>query len=140
VGLAVWACAGGSTSPSLSPASTAGASTTATAAPSSAAIVLHVTPDNLGCDSIGIDYTTMTLQIDPAAIEQVSAMTDTGVSLVTYWPASFAGSAPERAVRDAAGKVVASDGEIVNAGGQLHGYYMCLAPTKIYVMLERPGG
>ena len=160
--LAVWACSGCSTSPSPTPAATPGASTiatpaatpgasttatgapsstTATAAPSSAAIVLHTTPDNLGCDSIGIDYTTMTFHIDPAAVEQVSAMTDTGVSLVTYWPAGFtAGEAVHNVVRDATGNVVVTDGDVLQGGQLLHGYYVCLAPTKIYVMLARPGG
>ena len=96
---------------------------------------------DLGCDSIGIDYKTMTFRIDPAAAEQVSAMTDTGVSLITNWPAGFkAGTAGERVVRDVAGMVVATDGETFKAGEQLHGYYVCLAPTKLYVMLAAPGG
>ena len=137
---AVAACAGGSTSPSPSPAATSVASTTATAAPSSAAIVLHETPDNLGCDSIGIDYTTMTFHIDPAAAEQVSAMTDTGVSLVTYWPAGFTADGVPSVVRDAAGNVVATDGDVLQGGHSIHGYDVCLAPTKIYVMLARPRG
>ena len=99
--LALCACSGSSTSPSSrpspSPAATPGASITATAALSTAAIVLHETPANLGCDSIGIDYKTMTFHVEPAAAEQVSAMTDTGVSLVTYWPAGFrAGTAAEQ--------------------------------------------
>jgi hypothetical protein len=45
----------------------------------------------------------MTFHIDPAAAEQVTAMTDTGVSLVTHRPANFtAGTAPERVVGDSA--------------------------------------
>ena len=137
--LALWACSGGSASPSLSPASPSGASTTASAAPSSAAIALRETPDNLGCDSIGIDYKAVTFHIDPAAAEQVSAMTDTGVSLDTYWPAGFsAGTAAERTVRDAAGKVVASDGEVLQAGQNLHGYDVCLSTSKLDVMLTVP--
>ena len=142
--LTVWGCGGGSTSPSSSPAAasaTASASTTATAGPSSGSIVLHGTPVDLGCDSIGIDYTTMMFHIDPAAAEPVSAMTDTGVSLITYWPVGFTlGAAAERVVRDVAGMVVATDGETLKVGEQLHGYYVCLAPTKLYVMLARPGG
>ena len=126
-------------SPSLSPAATPGASTSASVEPSSATIALHETPDNLGCDSIGIDYTTMTFHIEPAAAEQVSATTDTGVSLVTYWPAGFkAGTAAERTVRDAAGKVVARDGEVLQAGQNLHGYGVCLSTSKLDVMLTEP--
>ena len=110
--LVLSACTGSSSS---SPTASASPKpTTVAAAPSSAVIVLHETPDNLGCDSIGIDYTTMTFHIDVAAAEQVSAMTDTGVSLVTYWPAGFkADTAGERVVRDAAGQVVATDGEML---------------------------
>jgi hypothetical protein len=135
--LALWACAGSATSPSTSP----GATAVATTAPSSASIVLHETPANLGCDSVGIDYKSMTFHIDTAAAEQVSAMTDTGVSLVTYWPAGFTvGTAAKRAVRDDAGMAVATDGETLKAGEKLHGYYVCLAPTKIYVMLAAPSG
>ena len=135
--LAISACGGGSTSPSPSPAVSPAASTTATVAPSSAAIVLHETPADLGCDSIGIDYKTMTFHIDAAAAEQVSATTDTGVALVTYWPAGFTAG---EAVRDAAGNVVVADGEVLQGGQLLHDYYVCLAPTKLYVMLARPGG
>jgi hypothetical protein len=139
--LALWACAGSATSPSTSPGATAGATTAATAAPSSAAIVLHVTPDNLGCDSIGIDYKSMTFHIDSAAAEQVTALTDTGVSLVTHWPAGFtADTAAERVVRDPAGMAVAKDGESLKVGEQLHGYDICPAPTKLYVMLASPSG
>jgi hypothetical protein len=102
--------------------------------------VLHETPDNLGCDSIGIDYTTITFHIDPAATEHVSAMTDTGVSLVTHWPAGFTADGVPSVVRDAARNVVVTDGDVLEGGQLLHGYYVCLAPTKIYVMLARPGG
>jgi hypothetical protein len=66
-------------------------------------------------------------------------MTDTGVSLVTYWPAGFkAETAAERSVRDVAGKVVASDGEVLQASQNLHGYGVCLSTSKLYVMLTVP--
>ena len=129
--LALWACTGSSTSP----AATSTPSPTATS--TSAAIVLHETPENLGCDSIGIDYRTMTFHIDPAAAEPVSATTDTGVTLVTYWPAGFTA---DDAVRDAAGNVVVTEGKVLEAGQPLDGFYVCLAPTNLYVMLTKPGG
>ena len=134
--MALSACTAGSSSSAT--ASSSAPSTVATAAPSSASVVLHETPANLGCDAIGIDYKTMTFHIDPAAAEQVSAMTDTGVSLVTYWPAGF--TSGNGAVRDATGDVVASDGEVLQSGKQLPGYDVCLAPTKLYVVLPRPSG
>jgi hypothetical protein len=131
--LALWACNGSSTSP----ASTPSPSTTATAAASSTSIVLHETPDNLGCDSIAIDYKTVTFHIDPAAAEQVSAMTDTGVSLVTYWPVGF--TAGEGVVRDAAGAAVATDGEVYQGPQSLHGYYVCGGPATFHVSARQPG-
>ena len=135
--LVLSACTGSSSS---SPTASASPKpTTVAAAPSSAVIVLHETPDNLGCDSIGIDYTTMTFHIDVAAAEQVSAMTDTGVSLVTYWPAGFkADTAGERVVRDTAGQVVATDGEVLRVGRPLHGYGVCPSTSKLHVMLPGP--
>lgn len=131
--LTLWACNGSSTSPAAIPSP----STTATAAASSTAIVLHETPENLGCDSIAIDYKTVTFHIDPAAAEPVSAMTDTGVSLVTYWPAGF--TAGEGVVRDAAGAVVANDGEVFQGGQRLHGYFVCEGPATFYVSARQPG-
>ena len=123
------ACAGNSRS------LTALGGPTAAAQPSSGGIVLHVTPADLGCDSIGIDYRTMTFHIDAAAPEQVSALTDTGVTLTTYWPAGFtAGTAGERVVRDGAGTVVAVDGDVLQVGQQIHGYGVCLTTSNLHVV------
>jgi len=136
--LALAACAGNGASPSPSPAATSAVSVGPSTAPSSGAIVLRETPADLGCDSIGIDYTSMTFHIDPAAAEPVSAMTDTGVSLETSWPPGF--TAGEGAVRDATGTVVVTDGDQIQGGQELHGYFVCLGPTALWVMLPRPGG
>ncbi|HET9757955.1 MAG TPA: hypothetical protein VFP66_15735 [Candidatus Limnocylindrales bacterium] len=115
------------------------------ASPSAAetAIVLHEAPANLGCDTIGIDYTSMTFRIDPTAAEQVSAVTDTGVTLTTYWSVGFQpGSDAERVIRDPAGKVVVSHDEVLlvppAAYPRLAGYFVCLAPDKLYVLLADP--
>ena len=129
--LALWACAGSSTSSSLSPVATPGASTTA--------IVLRETPADLGCDAIGVDYQSVTFHIDPSATEQVSATTDTGVSLVTYWPVGFMGDATGRLVHDTQGNVVATDGDVLPNGQVLNGYKVCPTPTELYVMFQRPG-
>jgi hypothetical protein len=114
-----------------------------TSAPSATTVVLHEAPANLGCDAIGIDYTSMTFHIDPAAAEQVSAETDTGVTLVTYWAAGFQpGSDTERVVRDPAGETVVTDGDVLRvppaAYPRLGGYFVCLAPDKLYIMLADP--
>jgi hypothetical protein len=110
---------------------------------SGTAIVLHEVPANLGCDTIGIDYTSMTFRIDPAAAEQVAAVTDTGVTLATYWSAGFtAGADAERVVRDPAGEVVVTDGDVLQvppaAYPRLGGYFVCLGPDKLYVLLADP--
>jgi len=135
------ACA---TSGQAGPTSSApAASAPPSAAASGSTIVLHEAPANLGCDSIGVDYTSMTFHIDPAASEQVSATTDTGLTLVTYWPAGFQpGADNERVIRDTTGKVVLSDGEVLQvppaAYPRLGGYFVCLAPTSVYVLLADP--
>lgn len=135
--IALSACtAGSSSSPT---ASSSAPSPTVASVPSSAVIVLHQTPANLGCDSIGVDYKAMTFHIDPAAAEQVSAMTDTGVSLVTYWEAGMradASAAP--VIRDRLGNVVMADGDVLQVGQRLRGFDVCLTPTKLYVRLP-PG-
>ncbi len=115
----------------------------ASSAASGTAIVLHEAPANLGCDTIGIDYTSVTFRIDPAAAEQVVAVTNTGVTLATFWSAGFtAGADAERVIRDPAGKVVVSHGEVLlvppAAYPRLAGYFVCLGPDKLYVLLADP--
>jgi hypothetical protein len=121
-------------------------------APTSAppAIVLNRSPADLGCDSIGWPddverFRSLTFRIDPAAAEQVMAVSDTGVELETSWAPGFEpGSATERVVRGPDGQVVARDGEVVDlpeaANPELHGYLLCLTPTTLDVMERRPSG
>jgi hypothetical protein len=105
----------------------------------SPAFALRESPPDLGCDAIGIEYTTITFRIDPTASEPVTAITDTGVSLQTHWAAGFrAGTADERVIRDPNGQVVAKDGDVVPASGQLGGYFMCLGPESLFVLLQAP--
>jgi hypothetical protein len=70
-------------------------------------------------------------------------MTDTGVSLATYWAAGFQpGADTERVVRDTAGKLVVTDGDVLQvppaAYPRLAGYFVCLGPDKLYVLLADP--
>jgi hypothetical protein len=130
------------------PAATATAAAPTSGAPSGAptagsTIVLHETPANLGCDTIGVDYKSMTFHIDPAAAEQVSATTDTGVTLLTYWSVGFVpGADTERVIRDPAGMVVVTDGQVLQippaAYPRLAGFFVCLGTDKIYVLLNDP--
>ena len=125
------------------PSSTAAEAPTApaTVAGSSSGIVLKRAMPDLACDSIGIDYTSVQFRIDPEAAEQVAAITDTGVELKTYWPEGFqADTAAERVVRDPAGQVVVTDGEVLgipNSG--LQGYFVCLGQGALWVLLTDPG-
>ena len=106
----------------------------------SPAFELRESPPDLGCDSIPVEYTTVTFRIDPAAVEPVTAITDTGLSLETAWAAGFrAGTAAERVVRDPNGQVVVKDGDVVPVSGRLGGYFMCLTPRKLFVLLQAPG-
>jgi hypothetical protein len=126
--LALWACTGGSSSPAPSPPASSGS------------LVLRETPADLGCDAIGVDYQSVTFHIDPSAAEQVSAMTDTAVALVTHWPAGFTGDTAAGVIQDGAGTVVVTDGDMLQNGQQLGGYDVCLSPSDLYVMVPAPGG
>ena len=131
--------------PSSSPAPSTPPSVAPTPTPSTAtsSITLHRAPADLGCDTIGVDYTSMTFHIDPAATEQVTVVTDKGATLTTYWSDGFVpGSDTERVIRDAAGKLVVSDGDVLAvppaAYPRLAGYFVCLGTDKIYVLAKDP--
>jgi hypothetical protein len=126
-----------------SPSPTVAATPTAVATPSARPLALRQAPENLGCDTIGIDYRRMTFRLDPDAAEPVSAVTDTNVQLRTHWSAGFK-QAPDgqRAIVDPAGKVVVTDGQTLDVPQtgypRLAGYFVCLGPTEIYVLLQEP--
>jgi hypothetical protein len=117
-----------------------------TAAPSASgtsSIELHQAPADMGCDSIGVDYTSLTFHIDPGAVDQVTALTNKAVTLKTYWSPGFVpGTDAERLIRDKAGKVVVHDGDplLVPAAAypRLAGYFVCLGPDAIYVLDPAP--
>ncbi len=92
-----------------------------------------------GCDAIGLEYQSLTWQIDPAADEPVTALTDTGVTLLTYWAPGFtAGTGDERVIRDPAGVIVVRDGDQLRVGDRLAGYYVCLGPETLWVFTQDP--
>jgi len=116
------------------------------AAPSPSAgagLQLRVAPADLGCDAIGVPYRSATFDIDPSAPEPVTAVTDQGTSLKTYWAAGFqGGSADDPVIRDPAGEVVAADGdELTIPEGEwprLRGYFVCPAQDALYILLADP--
>ena len=140
--LALWACASPTTTPSPAPSVSPVPSPSASAATSSIPIVLRETPADLGCDSIPVDYTRVIFHIDPAAAEPVTATTDKGVSLVTYWPAGY--TADETGIRDNTGMVVITDRQPLHVNEQrIHGSGgtdLCWGLTTLYVSPAASGG
>ena len=120
-------------------------SATPTTAPASpgAPIQLRQAPADLGCDAIGVPYRQVMFRIDPSAVEHVSAITNTGAALRTFWSAGFrGGSADEKVVRDPSGAIVAADGEVLGipqgAWPRLHGYFVCPSRDALYVLIQDP--
>jgi hypothetical protein len=132
------------TAPSVAP-SAAPSAAAPSAVPSGSAtgsLELRQAPADLGCDTIGVEYRNVTFQIDPGAEEPVTAQTDTGKSLQTFWSAGFEGSAAERVVKDPTGQVVATNGETLvipeGAFPRLHGYFVCPSPNALYILIQDP--
>ena len=116
--------------------------TTAPASPD-APIQLRQAPADLGCDAMGVPYREVMFRIDPAALEHVSAVTDTGAILRTFWSAGFRGGpAADKAVVGPAGEVVAGDGDVLaipqGAWPRLHGYFVCPSPDALYILAADP--
>ncbi len=93
-----------------------------------------------GCDTIQVGYRTATFRIDPAAADPVTAVTDQGASLQTFWAPGFeGGSTGDPVVRDPDGQVVATDGEVltipVGAFPTLHGHWVCPSEDALNVFL-----
>lgn len=131
------------TATAVAPSSAAAPSSSASATSGGTPLVLNEAPANMGCDTIGIDYKSVTFDIDPDAMDHVTAETDTGVTLKTYWSAGFQpGTSEDLVVRDPTGAVVVNNGAVlqVPAGAypRLHGYFVCLAPDKLFVLLTDP--
>ena len=109
--------------------------------PAVGGIQLRPVQGDVGCDTIQMHYRTATFEIDAAAAEQVTAVTDTGLRLRTFWSPGFqGGSEADPVVRDPLGQVVAADGDVldipVGAAPRLHGYFVCPSMDALYVFLE----
>lgn len=96
---------------------------------------------------MAVPYGSARIQIDVEAADPVTAVTDAGSSLKTYWSRGFAlGLATDAVgdwvVRDPNGQVVAGQGERLDipagAWPRLHGYFVCPTADALYVLLQDP--
>jgi hypothetical protein len=144
LGIALGACSSGAAPISIPTQSEAAVSASPSAEPSASPIpspgfALRPGMATGGCDAIGVEYQSLTWQIDPAADEPVTALTNTGGTLLTYWAPGFtAGSADERVIRDPAGVIVVRDGDQLRVGDRLAGYFVCLGPEALWVLTQDP--
>jgi hypothetical protein len=132
-------------SPAAAPQLSAVSSQLASAVPSpasAAAIVLQRT-GQIGCDTIGIDYKSATIKIDPASDPDVWAETDTGKKIAVNWTAGFIatdGAAP--VIKGPKGEEVARHGTKIDvpaaAYPRLVGYLVCLGPEALYILETDP--
>jgi hypothetical protein len=111
---------------------------------SSGSIVLERTGP-IGCDAIGVNYKSATINIDAATDPNVWAGTDTASpgKIAVKWTDGFtATDGPEIVIRGPKGEEVARDGTVIDvpAGAypRLAGYFVCLAPEAIYVLETDP--
>ena len=140
------------TAASASPASTVPpAATTQASVPSSAApsvlssgagIVLQRTGP-IGCDAIGVDYTSATIKIDAASDPDVWAETNAGKKLTVSWTDGFtAVDASPPVINGPKGEEVARDGTEIDvpaaANPRLAGYFVCLGPDALSVLETDP--
>ena len=127
-------------SPAASPSLSAAAPS---AVASAAGIVLERT-ESVGCDTIGIDYKSATIKIDPASDPDVWAETEAGKKLAVKWTAGFQPvDAGAPAIRGPKGEEVARDGTVISvpADGsypELVGYFVCLGPDELNILETDP--
>lgn len=134
----------GSSTPSAAPSVTTPSEAPSTApsgeSPSGGGLVLQPAPANLGCDTMAVPYRSVTFKIDPGAADPVTATTDGGATLKTFWSVGFVGGAAD--VQDPNGQVVAKDGDVLeipqDAFPRLKGYFVCPSADALYVLLQDP--
>jgi hypothetical protein len=122
----------------------AGCATPVVPSPSAAAgMPLREAPGDIGCDSIGISYASARFVIDPTAADPVTAVSDRGRALRTFWATEFVGGPPEDPiVRDGGGQVVARDGDILEIPSdgfpELKGHFVCPSEDALYIFNVPP--
>jgi len=134
VALALGACSAAATP---SPTATPGSSPS----PAPGELVLDRAPDITGCDTIGVDYTSLTFRIDPTASPQIWADADTGPDLTVRWDSTF-NAGTGATVVDKSGAVVLEDGDTLEVPGgafpELKGHFVCTGPTGLIILDQAP--
>jgi hypothetical protein len=97
----------------------------------------------VGCDAIGVDYTSATIKIDAASDPDVWAVTDAGKKLALKWTDGFTatdGTPP--VINGPKGEEVARDGTKITVPGdtnpRLAGYFVCLGSDAVLVLETDP--
>ena len=101
-------------------------------------LTLNRAPANLGCDAMAPGYASVTFHIDSSAADPVTATTDGGATLETYWSDGFTGDADMAVVLGPDGQEVAADGDVLQMPEadwpRLGGYFVCPSTDAVYVL------
>ena len=107
---------------------------------SGAGVSLQPALASLGCDTVAPGYSSVTFHIDATKAADVTATTNAGATLKTFWWEGFVGGATD--VQDPSVQVVAKDGEVLEipqgAFPRLKGYFVCPSADALYVLLQDP--
>jgi hypothetical protein len=132
-------CGGGST-PSAAVPSDVPSDAPSGAPSSGAGVTLQPALANLGCDTVAPSYSSVTFHIDATKAADVTATTNAGATLKTFWSEGFVGGVSD--VQDPSGQVVVTDGEVLDipqgAFPRLKGYFVCPSAAALYVLLQDP--
>jgi hypothetical protein len=118
-------------------------SSTAPSAASSGGTIVLTRTGPIGCDTIGVDYTSATIRIDAAADPDVWAETDAGKKLAVRWTDGFtATDTSPPVIKGPKSEDVARDGTKIDvpaaAYPRLVGYFVCLGPDALSVLETDP--
>ena len=111
--------------------------------PSVTGFGLRPAPADLGCDAMRPPYDEVTFRIDPTAPDAVTAVADTGETLLTYWSEGFrGGTSADPVVRDPQGQAVVSDGDVLEMPSadwpRLGAYFVCPSTDALYILIGDP--
>jgi hypothetical protein len=130
-----------SSSPAAAPSQVPSAAGPPQSASASGIVLTRTGP--IGCDAIGVDYTSATIKIDAASDPDVWAETDAGKKLALKWTDGFTatdGTPP--VINGPKGEEVARDGTKIqvpaDANPKLAGYFVCLGTDSVSVLETDP--